>query len=205
MKIFIFSSHPDDDIIGCGGSMAQYVEKGDSVTVVYMTSGGKRGDPLVREQEALNALRALGVQECWFMRLEDGSLKKTPWNVESVKKMLIKGQPEVIYLPHELDGHPDHQATYQIVKSALIQVKKEYRAKEIYCYEVWTPIVKPVIAKPIGKYFSLKLKALREHKTQMKEGNLCDMAEGLAKYRGAQTMKFEPTECFGNIEYKTLC
>jgi LmbE family N-acetylglucosaminyl deacetylase len=44
MNVVVFSPHPDDELIGCGGTLIDHVKKGDNVIVVYITSG-ENGNP----------------------------------------------------------------------------------------------------------------------------------------------------------------
>ena len=48
MKILIFAPHPDDAEIGCGGTIAKHIAKGDQVKIIYITSGERGGNPKVR-------------------------------------------------------------------------------------------------------------------------------------------------------------
>ncbi|OGY22991.1 MAG: hypothetical protein A2172_03600 [Candidatus Woykebacteria bacterium RBG_13_40_15] len=82
MNILVFSPHPDDDLIGCGGSIAQHVKEGNKVSVVYMTSGesgslkySKDALAKIREKEARNALGVFGIRDLAFLRNPDGYLE----------------------------------------------------------------------------------------------------------------------------------
>ena len=90
-RILVLSPHPDDEAIGCGGTLLRHVGQGDNVRVVFLTSGEKGGhgrseaDTLrVREQEAREAARILGVRQQEFWREPDGALKATAAVVDSV-------------------------------------------------------------------------------------------------------------------------
>ncbi len=81
-RVLVFAPHPDDDIIGCGGSIAKHVRGGSDVTVVYMTSGDagslkySKGElAKMREAEAKNAAKVLGVKDLVFLGNADGYLE----------------------------------------------------------------------------------------------------------------------------------
>ena len=88
-RVMVFAPHPDDDIIGCGGSLIMHKKNGAEIVVVYMTSGDKGGKSSksskraksssnkvarIREQEAQNACALLGITELIFLRERDGKL-----------------------------------------------------------------------------------------------------------------------------------
>ena len=62
-RVLVFSPHPDDDILGCGGSLIAHVNKGAKVTVIYMTSGeAGKGD---ENPERLRQIREKGSAKCY--------------------------------------------------------------------------------------------------------------------------------------------
>ena len=71
----------------------------------------------------------------------------------------------MIYLPHPLDGHPDHQATLPILRAALKAVHELSPAFRFY--EVWTPLAKYDIVQDISSFMTRKIRALRAHKSQL--------------------------------------
>lgn len=91
-KILVFAPHPDDDVIGCGGSIAKHTKQGSKVTVVYMTSGdagslnySKEELAQIREKEARSAAEILGVEDLIFLRNSDGYLE---YNKENLVKII---------------------------------------------------------------------------------------------------------------------
>ena len=80
--ILVISPHPDDESIGCGGTIQRHIAEGDVVQVELLTSGEKGGHDLsaadvakVREQEAIAAAAILGVNHVEFYREPDGDLR----------------------------------------------------------------------------------------------------------------------------------
>ncbi len=74
-NVVVFSPHPDDDILGCGGSLIGHVENGGHVTIVYLTSGdaakwdlGPEDLARVREEEARRAAEMLGIEDLVFLQ-----------------------------------------------------------------------------------------------------------------------------------------
>src|SRR5947207_9627276 len=87
-RVLVISPHPDDESIGCGGTLRQHVVDGDAVHVVFLTSGERGGHgrapretAQLREQEARDAAKVLGVGAIEFWRAPDGGVSETPFLV----------------------------------------------------------------------------------------------------------------------------
>lgn len=146
----IFSPHQDDETFGCGGMIAHKREQNIPVTVVFITNGqGAAGaDPdaqkamiQIREQEAIKALRILGVEpdSIHFLAKIDGSLQdleneEKQQTISQLAALIQHYQPEEIYVPHRKDSHKDHEATYKLVKTAIAQTNI---VVELIQYPIW--------------------------------------------------------------------
>src|SRR5688572_30216530 len=78
MKVLIIAPHPDDECLGCGGSVALHVGRGDDIAAVFLTSGelglkklSRESAWQMRETEARTACAILGIAELSFLRLPD--------------------------------------------------------------------------------------------------------------------------------------
>lgn len=155
-SVLVVAPHPDDETLGCGGAIALLCALGCSVHVLVMSDGTlshprsvKYPAPhlrILRETETLLALAVLGLEktEVSFLRLQDGSIS----NLESLRlreavarcsQFLQTSMPAIIFLPWRFDPHPDHQATWQLVQTALVdlkQVEPTYSPRLIE-YPVW--------------------------------------------------------------------
>ena len=78
LDILVFSAHPDDAELGCGGTIAKQIALGYKVGVVDLTQGelGTRGTPATRAQEAANSARILGLSMRENLQLRDGFFLK---------------------------------------------------------------------------------------------------------------------------------
>jgi len=134
-RIFVVAAHPDDDTIGCGGTIAMAAEAGAAVRVAYLTDGS-RSHPgsrrfsaadvaAMREVEAANALAELGVAEVpYFFRLPDsalGSLDPSARStlVSKLSDLFRTFDPELVLAPWQRDPHPDHVAAATIARLAF--------------------------------------------------------------------------------------
>lgn len=194
-RILVFAPHPDDETLGCGGTIARRISEGYTVEIVVMTDGrhaflhvlGIDSDPTpnelkeLRKEEVKRATRILGVSEkdLIFLDFEDGTLGNNEENAkEKVARILFESRPVEVYLPHKKDGHPDHQATYQIVTSSI---KKLGISTQIYQYSITekhmhiSPLINTfldykkqhVVRVDISKFLHLKESAVNEFKTEL--------------------------------------
>ena len=126
MNILVVAPHPDDDLIGCGGSMIRHLRNGHPLTVTYMTSGEagnlrhtKEDLTEIREREARQAAKILGIKELIFLRNADGYLQYNQDNLVTLINLIRQKKPEIIYIPHQQDKHGDHRTTYALAVEAL--------------------------------------------------------------------------------------
>jgi len=191
LRLIVFSPHPDDDVLGCGGVLAKHVIDGDTVKTVYMTDGrhcyfsitflGKlicilrhNGVPSpeelikIRKEEAIAASSELGIpkENLVFLGHEDGSLLNNLETVtKRVREILESTSPQLIYVPHKDENHVDHRATYNILKNALGPHHSKVLIRQ---YQVWNSLCEPDIIFDLKDLIHIKKKAVYKHKSQLK-------------------------------------
>ncbi len=209
-RVVVFAPHPDDDILGCGGSLIEHVKNGAHITIVYMTSGdatssGGHSQELARtrEKEARKGAQKIGVKNLIFLGEPDGELERSAKNVKKVENLILRLRPEAIYIPHSKDGHRDHKATFWIVSEAAKQAsdadENPWIIPLILCYEVWTPLTKVTHRVDISAVIDTKLDALTEHVSQIPSLNIVDAAKSLSRYRGIMEYCGDYGECFQSL------
>jgi len=149
--VIVFAPHQDDETFGCGGLIARKRAMGVSVKVVFMTDG--RGARLseeiktteelviVRRSEALNAGNILGLtdDDFHFLDLPDTTLSELNSEqrlqlIDKVRGILATLPVGETCVPHRRDIHPDHEATYAIVREAIDQTPGHF---VLFEYSVW--------------------------------------------------------------------
>jgi LmbE family N-acetylglucosaminyl deacetylase len=146
----VFSPHPDDETLGCGGVIASKRGQQVPVTVVLMTDGqashdigGVQPEELSqrRKQEAIAALAVLGVApaDIYFLNQPDGKLQalselQRQHLIQQLCDLLQFVKPQEIYLPHAKDSHPDHQATFSLIAAAIARTGL---AVPVFQYPIW--------------------------------------------------------------------
>jgi N-acetylglucosamine malate deacetylase 1 len=188
--VLVLSPHPDDESVGCGGTVHRHVLDGDDVRVVFVTSGegGGHGSPpdetrAGRRAEAAAAATILGVESFEFWDEPDGSVRATRRLTEHLRGLLHAWVPARIYTPSIGDQHPDHRAVTRLVRRAL-SVPGVRPRPEVYQYEVWTPLARMDLIVDISDVIDVKLAAIRAHESQCRVLGFDAAFEGLARYRG---------------------
>jgi LmbE family N-acetylglucosaminyl deacetylase len=206
MNVLVLAPHPDDEVLGCGGALCQHAAAGDRVTVAFLTSGelGLKHLPCeaaraVREDEARAAADILGIAALEFFRgpdwgIGDATAKLAP----HLREVLQREKPELVYLPHPADGHPDHQAALAMLRAAF--ERSGVVVPEIRAYEVWSPLPEFDQVVDITAVMPCKLRALRAHKSQLGEFDYARAMKGLNQFRGALAAKCSFAEVFQTLK-----
>lgn len=211
MQILVLSPHPDDDVLGCGGSIAKYTVAGHEVSVVYLTSGGS-GDPKIpekklmriREKEAKASASILGVKNTFFLHLPDGYLEFNKEFLLRLIKTAREVQPDIVYIPQAEERHRDHRVANELCLEAakragwgaFQEAGTPWNVKTILEYEVWNPMNDWNYVEDITNHMKKKLEALQAHKSQLKNLEYDKAIEGLNRYRGIVTGKGKYVEVF---------
>ena len=190
-RVLVVAAHPDDEIIGCGGTVARHVEEGAEVTSLILgegvTSRDRQRDIQSRNQE-LEALRfatkmantTLGVSRVITRDLPDNRFDSVPLLeiVKLVEEVKVEVNPDVVYTHHGGDVNVDHQRTFRSVLTAFRPLPGE-RTAAIYAFETtssteWAaPFVSerfiPNVYVDISATLETKLKALSSYASELRE------------------------------------
>lgn len=191
-RVLVISPHPDDESIGCGGTLIKHVQDGDRVEVVFLTSGengghgrGQEETRVLREAEARRASNILGLDQIEFWGAPDGSVKASRPLVERLHRKIESFKPHRIYVTHNQEMHPDHRASARLVQRAFTQRGNEKGPTPmVLMYEVWTPLQRMDEIVEITPYLEKKLEAIRAYETQCEVVRFDDALTGLNRYRG---------------------
>jgi N-acetylglucosamine malate deacetylase 1 len=187
-SVLVLAPHMDDEVIGCGGTLAKHIARGASVTVAYLTDGAAGGvaEPAssltaTRKQEAHLALTALGIRHFHFLDAADGHLLSTPRLTEKLRAILLGGRFDLCYLPFFLEEHPDHRAASPLLLDAA---RGTGLAPQCLGYEIWTPLF-PNCLVNIDATLEAKRGALKHYRSQLAESDYAHTQLGLNAYRSA--------------------
>jgi LmbE family N-acetylglucosaminyl deacetylase len=186
--VLVLAPHMDDEVIGCGGTLARHVQQGARVSVVFLTdgSGGGRTDSsqdisVVRKAEAVTALASLKISEVKYLDARDGDLMASPGIALRLREVLQRVRPRLVYLPFFLEEHPDHRAASRVLLDAVNGEDLDFQCMG---YEVWTPLF-PNCFVNIDAVIDLKRTALTHYQSQLAEADYLHTAMGLNAYRSS--------------------
>jgi LmbE family N-acetylglucosaminyl deacetylase len=185
-RVLVVGAHPDDEAIGCGGTLRRHSIEGDELSAVFLTSGEAGGHGIknagdVREREARAAAAILGIEQIEFWHEPDGRLRARRDLVARLERLIAGVRPSLIYVPHEHDDHPDHRCAARIVHRAT---GADAHQPEIRQFEIWSPLTRIDHVSDISSVLEDKLLAIRAYQSQCKAMRFDDAFAGLARYRG---------------------
>lgn len=216
MNVLVIAPHPDDEIIGVGGTIAKKVKQGHQVYVCVVTKAFESMFPkeLIESgrAECREADKFLGVCETSFLNFPAVMLETVPRHElnDGILQRLKRIQPEEVYIPHRGDMQLDHK---MIVDAAMVALRPKYpfTPKRIYAYETlsetgWdvpntTNEFIPTVYEDISETLELKLKAMNVFQSQLEQfpaARSIEAIEALARYRGA-TVNKRAAEAFSLI------
>jgi len=190
-RVLLFAPHPDDEVAGPGGTLALHRAAGDPVRVVIATDGvsgdpDQRFDPAsyttMRRAESTAGLHEVAVDDVAFWGFPDNcvlSAADVERGVLAAVAELERSRPDLVYLPWQREGHPDHHALHGIVTAAMERVAFAGLALG---YEVWNAMVPEVIVD-VTPVVEQKRRAMQAHHSQLAYVQYDHALLGLSAYR----------------------
>lgn len=202
-KILVIAPHPDDEVLGCGGTIARLAKEGNEIHLCVMTEGYSPDWPEKhlqgRAREIRAAQKALGISKVHFLKLPTVKLDTIPRkNINDLlSRVVLAVDPDVAYIPHAGDLNLDHRIAFETALVALRPRGKQSPA--ILSYEVlseteWgipTKLFSPTVYINITKTFSQKLKAMKAYKSELRpfpHPRSLKALEALAIKRGSEVL-----------------
>lgn len=201
-RLLVVAAHPDDDILGCGGTLARVSDAGSSVRVVFVADGvASRDAPPESVEErrasALRALRHVGVTDAVFLDLPDNALDTIPLLdvCRAVEREVADFLPDTV-LTHSLaDLNVDHRCCADAVLVAC-RPQPGSPVRRILNFEVpsatgWRPstqVFDPRYHVDVSAVVARKEAALAEYATEMRpwpHARSLDAVAAQLKWRGA--------------------
>tara|TARA_B100000700_G_scaffold326960_1_gene440074 strand:- start:1002 stop:1688 length:687 start_codon:yes stop_codon:yes gene_type:complete len=205
-NVLVVASHPDDEVLGCGGTIYNLKKKGAKISALFLSDGESSRKHskinkliLERKNQAIKAGKILGIKNISFGNFPDNSMDTVPILkiIQFIEKKIKKTRPDVIFTHFENDLNVDHQITSKAVVTACRPVKNQ-TVKSIFFFEIlssseWNISTKNKIFKPnfyvdITKSLKFKLRALKYYKREMRKWPHPRSIEGvklLSKTRGS--------------------
>jgi len=214
-RVLSIHAHPDDQEFTVGGTLAKWARAGSHVVTLCITSGGAGSndhtppamtrDTLapIREEEQRQACRVLGVAETIFLGYEDGMLESSLALRRDLTRVIRRHRPDVVvcgdptvrFYGAIYMNHPDHRAasdaaldavfpsaeTRLIFPELLDEGLEPHKVRAVYIHGSESPDT----FIDISEVLTVKLAALKEHRTQMGTWDPTEMITGWAAMQGA--------------------
>ena len=183
-KIIVVAAHPDDEALGCAGTIAKHVAQGDVVHLVFMSDGvnSRLDSSKVKLKKRIKASKSvqalLRISSSHYLNLPDNAMDNVPLLkiVQKLEPIIHKIKPSIIYTHSYGDLNIDHQLTHAAVMTACRPVPNS-TVREIYGFEVissteWSAPQRskfePNLFVDITKFMNIKTQALKLYKEEMR-------------------------------------
>lgn len=134
-RIMAIVAHPDDEVLGCGGTLARLADEGHDVTVVYAT-GGETSSGHKRLGESGAACEILGLNTPIHLGYEDQKLGMVPFIDlnKAIKDVVYQHRPNIVYTHTGMDLNVDHRRIHEAVMVACRPVR-DCSVTELYTFQ----------------------------------------------------------------------
>ncbi len=180
VDILVITAHPDDAELSCAGTILAHIAIGKKVGIVDLTRGemGTRGTAALRQEEAANAAKILGVAFRVNLNLADAFFVNDKEHQLEVIKVIRQYRPEIVLANAITDRHPDHGRGASLVRDAVFfsglqkietqadgNEQEAWRPKSLY-HAIQSNYVKPDIVVDISAHWEKKVQAIEAFRSQ---------------------------------------
>jgi LmbE family N-acetylglucosaminyl deacetylase/GT2 family glycosyltransferase/glycosyltransferase involved in cell wall biosynthesis len=179
-KVVVIAPHPDDEIFGCGGTLALHAKNGAIIRTIIVSSGEGGGDPEVRRIESCLAAEEMGLPQPEFWNLPDRNILFGEELVLRLEEVFREEQPDFVYAPSLWEVHPDHRA----VSLSVVEAGRRAPSAvgKIAFYEVGAAL-RPNALVNITSVVDAKADAMRRFKSQLERQGYDHHVAGLNQFR----------------------
>ena len=214
-RILVVAAHPDDELLGCGGSLAKLSKKKSNIYALFFTDGvssrnkNNNTEASKRKKNSLKSLKIIGVKKSKFLSYADNALDKVPLIqiIKEIEKVIKEFKPDTIFTHSNVDLNIDHEIISRAVVTAS-RPKPNFCVKNILLFETlssteWNFNLKKKSFNPnyfidITKTIDIKVKGAKAYKSEFSSWPHPRSITGiknLAKYRG-QSVGLKYAEAF---------
>lgn len=191
-KILVVVAHPDDEVLGCGGTILKHIEEGDEVYLCIATRAypPEYDEKICQEKkkEAIEVSKKLGVKKTFFLDIKTTSYYHKDSNQPSLSELphhylnhrlsevFNEVKPTIVYTHHLGDPHIDHKTLFDSVM-VLTRPKPGSSVKKVMVFEVlsetnWSPpfgsfIFTPNVYIDISKHLDKKIEIMKTYKSEI--------------------------------------
>lgn len=204
MKILVISVHPDDETLGCGGTILKHKDNGDEIYWLILTkadvTAGFTEEFLVKRKNEINTISCIyGFKDVCGLDFVTTRLHAVDFNllINSISKVVNEIKPQIIYMNNRTDIHTDHQ----IAAKAILSCTKSFRypfIEKILMYEciseteIAAPLLEnvfiPNVYSDISNYIDKKVEIIKIYESEVQDTPMprsLENIKSLARFRGA--------------------
>lgn len=204
LDILAIGAHPDDVELGCGATIAKEISLGKKVGILDLTRGelGTRGSAEIRDKEALNAAKILGVAVRDNLGFEDGFFVSDKNHQLEIIKVLRKYQPEIVLCNAIDDRHIDHGKGSKLTSEACFLaglqkietsldgvIQKAWRPKHVYHYIQWNNL-EPDFVVDVTGFIDTKMEAVLAYSSQFFDVNSKEPSSPISSQNFLESVKY---------------
>ena len=202
MKILVLAAHPDDEVLGMGGTIKKLSKLDNKIHLCIITEGASaqyknKKMIKIRKDACIASGKILGIKDFSFLGFPDAKLDSIPQLEinKKIEKIILKIKPDIVYTISDGDNSKDHEKVFE---SALVAARPiASTVKKILSYEIpglrRTPF-SPNVFEDITNEIKFKNKAFSSYESEIESyphPRSIEAIENLAKYRGTQSgMRF---------------
>ena len=180
-RILVIAVHPDDETLGCGGTLLKHKANGDKINWLICTTLNKNHNYYKNKDKEISKVSKLysfnSVHNLSFETTKVDQYSMTEI-IEKISKVINKVRPNIIYLPFKEDAHTDHkkifEASYSCTKSFRYPFIKKIYMMETLSETEFAPSIKkdsfvPNTFVDISKYMNKKIQIMKVYKSEIQK------------------------------------
>jgi N-acetylglucosamine malate deacetylase 1 len=204
-SVLVVAAHPDDEALGCFGTLLKHRSKGDKINLVFLTDGvssrkKNNKQKIERRKNCIKAAKLLDLNKdnIFFLDYPDNMMDSVPLLnvVKDIEKIKKKIMPDTIYTHFSNDLNVDHRIAFQAAVTSS-RPKENETVKKIFCFEIlssteWADKNKiafnPNYFVDISEYINTKINALKFYEKEMMNkpnSRSIENVKNLSSYRGS--------------------
>jgi len=204
-KIIVVAPHPDDETLGCGGTLLKHKANGDELYWLIITNiseeyGWEKEKVEERQEEIYKVFQMYGFMGMFKLNFPTTKLDEIPISsiIAKISKVFNEVEPDIVFINNHSDIHTDHQIIFQSVMSCSKNFRYPF-VKNIYMYETlseteFAPALPGNVFVPnafvdISEHFKKKLDIMKIYKSEVMDESFprsLSSIEALARYRGSR-------------------
>lgn len=218
-KVMIITPHPDDETLGCGGTILKHKKNGDSVawlivTHIFEHQGFSKEKIMERKTEIDQVKKLYDFDQVFSLNYPTMSLESGDLNnmIPKISKIFLEYEPEIVYLTNRSDAHSDHRIIFEAVMACTKSFRYPF-VKTVLMYETiseteFAPILPERVFMPnyfvdISDFLQKKLEIMAIYKSELGEHPFprsLENIKALAHFRGA-SVGVKYAEAFQLLKY----